>query len=248
MLALTTESLKGYGLNRIFELLKESGFDGVDLTFDPKSYDSTNADYIKSLIETYDMPVLSIETPYNATTKSILQAIELAKVIDCKVVVIQPPKILNFKYSNWLKSEVPKIRQKENISIALQNAPNTTWMGVFPEHGMNNLSELKKFKHACLDTSLLNQKSEDILHAYRTLKKYLVHLHLSNVNKTKEYQLPYKGTLPLESLLTKLHQDEFPGTISIKVKPNTLHAGKDKKVIEELKKCKEFYDTYFAKK
>ncbi|MBU1992549.1 MAG: sugar phosphate isomerase/epimerase [Patescibacteria group bacterium] len=247
MLTLSTDSLKGYGLNRIFELAKEAGYDGIDLQVEPDLYDTQNTEYIRKLSKEYELPIQAVKARYDANSpREVTEAIEMAKELDAKVVVIQPPKLLNFKFVGWLKKEIPKLRTKERISIALENAPSKTFLGIFPERALSNLAELKEFKHACIDTSRVAEKSEDIMRVYKSLRNYLVHIHLSNVNRGKKYAMPQEGILPLESLLAKLKQDQYPGAISIKVKPKFLDAGNDEKVIKHLKECKEFYEKYYV--
>lgn len=245
MLALSTDSLRGYGLNRVFKFAKEAGYDGIDLYIDEKNYDTLNGDYVKDLSTEYGMPILSIQLP-DATPKRLDIIIEMAKKVHCKVIIIQPPKILNFGQTSWLKNKVPKIRAKENISIALENAPADLILGIIPKHSMNNIVEMKKFKHACIDTTRIASKSQDLMRVYNSLQKYLVHIHLSNVKGSKKYYLPDDGILPLESFLTKLRQDEFPGTVSMKVNPKFLDAGDDEKVIGHLKGMKDYFDKYFT--
>ncbi len=246
MLAICTDSLKGYGLNRIFEIVKEAGYDGIDLNINPSNYDTSNIDYIKELIDKYQIPVLAISTPATASSKRILKAVEMAQALNTKIVIIQPPKIFDFKFIKWLKKEIPKIRQKENISIALENAPSDSFLGVLPGHAMNNIADLKKFKHVCLDTTRIKNKSIDLIEAYRILKKFLVHVHVSNYKGSKPYAPPQEGALPIESLLTKMKQDGFPGTISMKIDPDFLSVGDDKKMMKKLDDIKKFYENYFA--
>jgi sugar phosphate isomerase/epimerase len=247
MLSICTDSFKGYGLNRIFQLVKAAGYDGIDLNIDPKNFDTQNLEYLKSLVEENQFPILALSTPITSSAKKIEQAVEMAKALDVKIVIVQAPKIFDFKYIQWLKNEIPKIRQRESISIALENAPSQTILGIIPEHAMNNLVDLKNFKHVCLDTTRIASKKEDLIRVYKTLKKYLVHVHLSNVKSGVPYSPPQHGVLPIESFLTKLKQDGFPGTISIKVNPKFLNVGDDKKVLKTLAEFKEFYDTYFSK-
>lgn len=247
MITLSSDSLKGYGLNRIFKFIKEAGYDGVDLFLDPKDFDSQDADYIKELINQYRLPVLALQTPQNATAKDIVNSVETAKKLGAKVIVVQPPKMFNFKYIKWLTTEVPKIRQREEISIALENASSQTFLGIIPEHALNNLNELRKFKHAALDTTRIAQKKDDLIRVYNILKKYLVHVHVSNVKKGKGYALPDEGVLPLESFLTKLKQDGYRGSVSFKIHPKFLQAGSEQKVLKHLADCKKFYETHFAK-
>ncbi len=245
MLTISTDSLKGYGLNRIFNFAKEAQYDGIDLAITPHNYDTQNTKYIKSLIDEFNIPVLSIQTPAKANPKKIKSAVTMAKALNTKIIIIQPPKIFDFKYIQWLKTEIPKIRQKENISIAMQNSPSDTFLGIIPEHAMGSTLDLKKFKHASLDTTRIAQKKGDLIRIYKSLRKYIVHIHLSNVKAGKPYYLPTQGILPIESFLTKLKQDNYKGILSIKVNPKTLNVGKDEKVLNELKNQKEFYETYF---
>jgi sugar phosphate isomerase/epimerase len=246
MLALSTDSLKGYGLNRIFGIVKAAKYDSIDLAIDPKNYDTQNAEYVRSLIDQTGVPVSAIQTPTVSTPRKILETVNMAKLLGTRIIVIQPPKIFDFKYIQWLKNEIPKIRQKENISIALENAPSQTFLGIIPEHAMGNILDLKKFKHACIDTSRIAQKKDDLIRVYKALQKYLVHVHLSNVKAGKSYSPPDKGILPIESLLTKMKQDGFPGTVSIKVNAKFIDAGSDEKVMKHLSEMKLFYDTYFT--
>lgn len=246
MILLSTESLKGYGLNRIFELAKKAEYDGIDLDVDFKQFDTCNTEYLKALIKEYNLPVHAISAPKNISGNRIKEIVKMAKNLDSKVVILQPPKILNFKLANWLKTEVPKLREKEFLSIALENAPAGTFLGFIPEHAMSNAQELKKFKHVSLDTARIGEQKKDLIRAYTALKKYLVHVHLSNIYHGKKYALPQEGIMPLESFLTKLKQERYPGAISIKILPNFLKAGEDKKVVEELEKAKKYYDKYYT--
>lgn len=246
MLSICTDSFKGYGLNRIFEMIKKGGFDGVDLNIDPRNFDTQNAAYVKSLIDLHQIPVLSISTPPTSSAKKIQAAVDMAKELGTKIIVIQPPKIFDFQYANWLKNEIPKLRQRESISIALENAPSESFLGIIPEHSMNNVIDLKKFKHVCIDTTRIATKKEDLIRIYKALKPFLVHVHLSNVKNGIPYSPPQAGILPVESFLTKLKQDGFPGAISMKLNPKFLNVGEDEKVLKELAELKEFYTTYFT--
>ena len=247
MITLSTDSLRGYGLNRTFKFIKDAGYDGVDLYIDPRDFDSQNTEYIKELIQQYQLPVVSLQTGINATAEEIVDAVEMAKALGTKVIVVQPPKMFSFKYIKWLTTEVPKIRQREQISIAMENASAEMFLGIIPERAMNSLNELKKFKHAALDTSRVAQKKEDLIRVFNSINKYLVHVHVSNVKKGKFYALPDEGVLPLESFLTKLKQEGYRGAISFKISPRFMQAGDDKKVAKHLEDCKKFYETHYVK-
>ncbi len=245
MLILNTESLRKYGLNRIFEFAQKAGYDGIEVDVDKGNFDTQNAEYIKELSTKYKLPIVALHTPTDGTQKSVEHVVEMAAYLKCPVVAITPPKLLDFKFTNWLKKEVPKLRKKKKIQIALMNASGKTLLGFLPASALNNVSDLKKFGMVCLDCSSTVSKKWDLMKTYEHLKKLIVHVHISNVRKHKEYALPNEGILPLESFLKKLKSNGFKGAISLRVKPSELSAGNDEKVIKKLKKAKEFIDEFF---
>lgn len=247
MILLCTDTLRGYGLNRIFELAKKAGFDGIDLAVNFESFDTYNKEYLKELVSTYNIPIFSITAPHIINSTHTKELIQIAKELEIKVVILQPPKFLNQKFANWLKNEIPKLREKEQISIALENAPSGTWLlGLLPSHTLSNTNDLKKFKHVALDTSRIGEQKKDLILTYAIFRKNLVHVHISNIHHGENYAPPQEGILPLESFLTKLKQDNFPGALSLKVHPKFIHLGDEEKVINDLITAKTFLDKYYT--
>ncbi len=244
MIALHSSSLHKYGLNRIFELAKAAGYDGIEVEVDKSNYDTQNAEYIKKLSTKFKLPIVALHAPANGTEKSVEHVIEMAVYLKCPVVVITPPKLTDFKFTRWLKKEVPLIRKKKGIDIALTNTGGKTFLGFLPERALNDMSDLKKFGMVVLDCSMTASKKQDLIRFYEHMKKLIVHVHLSNVRRRKEYSLPNEGILPLESFLKKLKDNEFDGSISVRVKPTELSAGDDDKVVKKLKKVKNFIEDY----
>ena len=243
-IVLSTDSLRGYGLNRVFQFARDAGFDGLDLQITPKDFDTQNPDYIKELINGYSLPVVTVQAPEKSGEKKILEYIEFTKAIGAKILILQAPKIFEIKLTSWLKNEIPKIRKGERISIAMENAPATMLLGIFPEHAMNNISELIKFKHICLDTGRTVERKEDLIVTLKKLIKYLVHIHISNVKKGQGGHLPEDGLLPMESFLTKLSEEGYKGSLSLKVNPKHLSIGNDEAVLKSLKGSIEFCKKY----
>jgi len=247
MIALHTGSLKKYGLNRIFEFAKEADYDGIEIAVDKSNYDTQNAEYIQKLSDEYDLPIVALHAPENGSEKSVKHVTEMAVYLKCPVVVISPPKIFDFKFTNWLKKEAKELRKKKNIQIALTNTGGKTILGFLPERSFNNLIDLKKFGMVSLDCSSTVSKKWDLIRTYEHIKKLVVHVHLSNVRKHKEYALPTDGILPIESFLKKLETNKYNGVLSIRVLPSELSAGDDDKVVKKLKKVKTFIDEYYSR-
>ncbi|MBI5412521.1 sugar phosphate isomerase/epimerase [Candidatus Peregrinibacteria bacterium] len=247
MLLLHTDSLKKYGINRIFEFAQDAGYDGVEVGVIKNNFDTQNAQYLKALSETYDIPILALETPDISSQKSVEHVIDMAAYLKCPTVVINPPRIFDFRFISWLKKGMHEVRRQKKINCALLNASNSSFLGFLPAHAMSSVTDLKEFKMVALDTSATASKHIELIRIYERLKKYIVHIHLSNIRHHKEYSLPNEGILPIESLLKKLKENDYQGNVSLLVQPNELFAGDDDKVIKTLKKVKAFYEEYYKK-
>jgi hypothetical protein len=53
MILLSTSSLKGYGLHKIFQIVQKSQYNGIDLVIDKTNFDTLDTQYIKSLIDQF---------------------------------------------------------------------------------------------------------------------------------------------------------------------------------------------------
>ncbi len=91
MFLLSTSSLRGYGLHKIFSFARDAHYDGVCLDLNPLDYDTENASYIATLSKEFNMPVVSI-TAYERrmTPKIVDQIIETAKILESKTVNFYP--------------------------------------------------------------------------------------------------------------------------------------------------------------
>ena len=91
MIALHTNSLHKYGLNRIFEFAKKAGYDGIEIGVEKGNFDTQNAEYIKKLSNEYNLPIVALHTPVNGSQKSVEHVIDMAIYLKCPVIVISPP-------------------------------------------------------------------------------------------------------------------------------------------------------------
>jgi sugar phosphate isomerase/epimerase len=100
MLALSTGSLYTYGLDRVFGLAKQAGFDGIEVLVDGR-WDTRQADYLKRLMDRYRLPVVSLHSPFHLAWVPgweqdprwrLKRAVELAEALGARVVVAHPPR------------------------------------------------------------------------------------------------------------------------------------------------------------
>ncbi len=242
MLLLSTDSLKGYGLNRIFRFAKETGFSGIELALDLRVFDTQNAEYVSELQQKEGIQVKVVRTFANSTIKQASLALEIAQDVGANMVILEPPRIFDFKYKSWLKNDVAKLRKKYELDIALKNSASEYTWGFLPGRSMTSVSDLQNFKQVCLDVSNLFGKNEDLMRVYDVLKPYMKHVHLSNVNKGKEGSLLHEGIMPLESFLTKLKADKYEGFLSLVVRPRALGVGDDRIMVRSLEKSVGFVE------
>lgn len=99
MLALSTGSLYTYGLDRVFGLAKEAGFDGIEVLVDGR-WDTRQADYLKHLMDRHGLPIVSLHSPFHLIRVPgweqdplwrLKRTVELAEALGAQVVVTHPP-------------------------------------------------------------------------------------------------------------------------------------------------------------
>ncbi len=245
MLLLSTDTLHGYGMNRIFGFAKDAGFDGIELALEAKNYDSQNAEYLNELSKEYDLPIRAVRTFTNSSIKQTSLALELARDVKAKVLIVEPPRLFDFKYKEWMRKEVPALRKRYDLRIALKNGPTEYTWGILPGRSLNSVPDLQNFKEVCLDISNLAAKKMDLMRTYEMMNKYLVHVHLSNVKRDKDHQLMSEGIMPLESFLTKLSKDKYEFDLSLSVKPAYVAVGNDEKMMKILQSQRKYFDKYW---
>jgi sugar phosphate isomerase/epimerase len=93
-----------------------------------------------------------------------------------------------------------------------------------------------------LDTSHVGASGIDLLRTYGKLKEHLRHVHLSDSNLTgrDEHRLPGKGRLPLKELLAELGGNEYPGVISLELKPWPLGTPHPEDIVERMRGALEY--------
>ncbi|PIS32283.1 hypothetical protein COT40_00825 [Candidatus Peregrinibacteria bacterium CG08_land_8_20_14_0_20_41_10] len=244
MLALATNSLENYGLNRVFEFAKKAGFEAIDLEI-TKVLDTQDASYLNSLISQYQLPIVAVQAPSSPTKKNTLETIALAEEIKAEMVILFPPRLLDYQYTQWLKKNLTELRRKHRVRILMINSPANNILGFIPSRSMNTIVDLKHFREICLDTSNLVSKKLSLIHTYELLEKQILHIQLSNVSRGRFHFFPQEGTLPLESFLTKLKQNKYRHHISLKVKTKYLTFSDSERVLELLKQARGFMEKYF---
>lgn len=245
MLAITTDSFEGYGLDRAFAIASEAGLEGIEVSIKHEDFDTQDAEYLKSLSSRYKLPIVALAAPENISPSRAENTVDLAIAVGASVVTVTPPNLFDFHYKKWIEEEMRTVRKKKGIHIALVNPPAQTILGILPKYSVSSTMELKSFPDIALDTSNASSKHEPLIDIYAALKPSIVHMYLANSRHDKEHLLLDDGNVPLESLLTRLARDTYKGVLTLKLSPKSLGVGRLDRVFESIKKCQDFVGKYY---
>jgi sugar phosphate isomerase/epimerase len=250
MFLLSTSSLAGYGLHRIFSLAKQAEFDGIDISVDFDQYDSYDAVYIDSLIASTDLPVMSITAPARRLNKKQCdQILALASELGVQLVNLHPPHRLD-RERDWFGEYLQVVAKKyPNITMNIINAPPKTWLFVISEYGDARPETIKKITaHTALSIENVDPESGvDLMKTLILLGSTMGLVYLSDKDDGKVGLFPGEGTMPLESLLIKLRDIDYSGHFALTVDPKALLAGApDTTVVACMLRSRDFLSKYFS--
>ena len=244
--ALSTGSLYTYGLDRIFALAAEAGFDGIEVLVDPR-FDTRQPVYLRRLMERHGLPILSVHAPFRpkrlaawprTQPESIATTAELARAVGAEVIIIHLPRLRQGAYARWLRHDLAAWQQANPAPvIAVENMP-VQWVRWWPfgpreRWRMNSLDVWGAFPHLTLDVTHLGTKGQDPLMVYERLREQVVHVHLSNARqegrRVREHRRLEDGFLPLAALISRLAQDGYAGIATVELNPKSLEAEDEEK-------------------
>jgi len=276
LIALSTGSLYSYGLNRVFELAREIGFDGIEVLIDQRP-DTFQPHYLRRLQQEQGLPILALHSPFfpaasweKGDLACVRRSVDLAQEVGAGVVIAHLPRRIRgvmvqflWRHSHRLVLPIPWGGDREwlafiqdglahleavtGVVIAVENMPARR-IGPLRLNGcwLNTPQEMEVIPHITLDTTHLGTWDYDVLAAYEQLKERVAHVHLSNFNG-KEHRLLDDGHLPLAQLLERLGADGYGGIISFETHPNNLKAEDEGQVRANLRRSLDFCRQHLAR-
>lgn len=251
MFLLSTASLRGYGLHKIFQIAKEAGFDGLCLDLDPTNFDTENAEYVKELSESVGIPVVSVTAYERKMSDEAVEAVaKLAKTVGAQGINFYPPHRLD-KDGAWFNEHIPKVaKDYDGIDFNVINVEPKTFLFFIPEYKDATLSSVKKLtgKTALHVSNVDPESGVDLMKTFAMLGSTIRNVLLSDRSGNREDLLPGRGDAPLESLLIKLREAGYKGNFTLKVSPKELSAGDDEAVQKKLAQAKAYFAKHYPKK
>ena len=198
LVSLSTACLFPWPLSTVFALAKEAGFDGVELVVDAV-VSGRGSDYVSRLIETFQLPVLSVHPPifplpgWVEQKTRCLKTVELGNTLGCRWVVLHAPWPRSGRGATYRAAlEAIQWAQRacsSGLNIALENG---RWYCTAPLGGTGIQDALAYLRHMenlaqeqgwwlTLDTTHAGSAGVDIMQAYELFKDRLVNIHLSDL-------------------------------------------------------------------
>ena len=238
----STGSLYPFGLDRIFGWAAEVGFDGVEVMMDNR-WDTHQAHYLNALSERHGLPIHALHPPIYegawrlGTAETLIRSSKLAARINCPLVVAHPPPP-GLPLKRWTAGTLKEARS-QGVTVAVENMAKNK-PGIFEVrrkscHGPEHLAEAGEIT---LDTSHLGASQVDLMQAYAALASQLRHIHLSDSNLVPgkdDHRLPGRGKLPLKSFLAAVGASDFPGAVSLELKPWPLGAPHPEEILKRMR-------------
>lgn len=248
---LSTDSLGWYGLDLIFDLAKKAWFHWIDLAT-WKNFDAWNIPYVQNLSKKYKLPVSSIQVSEKVNAKELNQALDLCAETEARHININAPKYFDFKTYNFLLDNLANYRKRnKDISFAIINPPQKTYIVPVPHYRFTNIVEIIKKYWAMLALDIIHIDEDalenQLLRKIKSFLPYLSTIYISD--KTRMWQwhiLPGDGTLKIPSLLKKLKEEHFTWDISLKIRIEKRDLADSEKVLLILKKATRYFKENYT--
>lgn len=250
-LLLSTDTLPNYWLDRIFAVVKEAGFDGIDLAM-WKGFDSRDEEYVQKLIFEYDLPVYVVQTSAKLNQKEMDKALDICGATGADTICINAPKITEFKVYDFIADNLAEY-QKNNpdLQFAIINPIDSKLFALpIPEFRFSNIIDIVKKYNAYVGLDITNLDmdvfEEDFMRKIDDYAPYISVLYLSDKDKKgKSHLMPWEGNLDIVNFLKKLKKSWYTRPVSVKLELKSSDLANREKLVSLLVKVREFYEKNF---
>ena len=199
----SSDSLSGYGLDLVFELVKEAGFDGLDLAL-WKNFDAWNVEYVQKLSQTHQLPVAIVQVSSSVNQKEMTKALDMCEALGTTTITINAPTMFNYKSYSYLCDVLPRLREEyPHIRFSLINPEDASLFALpIPQYRFSNIAEIVKKQHCYLALDVANMDSttleNDMMRKIKDFLPYLSTVYVSDKSRTGvSHLLPGEGVLKL---------------------------------------------------
>jgi len=115
-----------------------------------KNFDTWNSGYVKKLRKKHNIAVPIIQVSSDINNKEMTQALELASILETKIIVINPPSTFNIRSYRFITGQLPKIQaDNPQIQFAIINPPeDMVFILPIPKFKFSNIEQITS-KYNC---------------------------------------------------------------------------------------------------
>lgn len=248
-LLLSTGSVRGLGLPRLFALAETTGFEGLEYVVD-RQHSPERVPELRGLIEETGLRIRNVHAPYmrlpgwDDPVQSVRNTVDLADQLGARSVTFHPPQrvVEHVEFARWI-SQTEDFQDQVGggrILVTMENMPKVkTWRGrkvpfktsPFRYQNRNELWEILE-KHnlfMTFDTTHCGTTGEDLGVCFSHYRDRIRTIHLSNFDAKEfvEHTPPQQGDLDLQDFLIRVEGSGYEGLLTLEVRPQEFEAHPD---------------------
>lgn len=238
---LSAGSLYTLPLPKIFELARDTGFDGVEVIINHDFQYGNNLEILEELQTIH--PILSLHAPFLAIDRWGGKSEQLQKTallaLDAGVPLINfhPPSWLAMEWKFWkyLKSirDFQSDIGRDEITITIENMPASGKMKL-DTYMLGKTQDMIRFMQEhnlfmTFDTAHMGSKKTGFLPDFHQFYEsgLIRNIHFSDYANGREHLLPGHGNLPLTRFLNHLRETGYDRHLTLELSPHEFPEGEE---------------------
>ncbi len=233
-LVLSAGTLYTLPLEKVFEIGRDIGFDGMEVII---NYDFQYGDNLALLRDLQQiLPVSSLHAPFleldNWGNKcdQVYKTVELALQAEVPLINFHPPcwMALEWKFWRWLNNikDFQDEVGRHQVVITLENMPCTGAFKINP-NVLGHTAKMIDFLHAhnlylTFDTAHMGSSKANFLSDFHLFydSGRMRNIHFSDYGYGREHLLPGHGVLPLTRFLNHLRETAYNDALTLELSPH----------------------------
>jgi len=233
-LVLSSGSLYTLPLEKVFEIAKDTGFDGMEVIISYNFQYLDEAALIRDLQQI--LPVCSLHAPFfeldgwGNKIDQLKRTVKLARETGIPLINFHPPAWMGFEFRFWRWFKKILDYQTEighnEVIITVENMPCTGDFKVNP-HFLGQTAAMIDFLkehnlYLTFDTAHMGSSKANFLNDFHLFYNsgMMRNIHFSDYGYGREHLLPGHGVLPLTRFLNHLRETSYDQALTLELSPH----------------------------
>jgi sugar phosphate isomerase/epimerase len=233
-LVLSSGSLYTLPLEKVFEIAKDTGFDGMEVIISYNFQYLDEAALIRDLQQI--LPVCSLHAPFfeldgwGNKIDQLKRTVKLARETGIPLINFHPPAWMGFEFRfwRWFKKILDYQTEigRNEVIITVENMPCTGDFKVNP-HFLGQTAAMIDFLkghnlYLTFDTAHMGSSKANFLNDFHLFYNsgMMRNIHFSDYGYGREHLLPGHGVLPLTRFLNHLRETSYDQALTLELSPH----------------------------